>query len=135
MFLRHARHAEATRAAVRAWGLEIVCESPREYSDSVTVAFMPEGHDGDRLRNIILENLDMSIGGGLSKFAGKVFRIGHLGSFNDLMLAGTLSGIEMGLSLAGVPHQKGGVTAALQSLLETSDGCQVTIRPVQKAAP
>jgi len=120
VFRRHARHAEATRAAVRAWGLEIVCENPRECSNSLTVAFVPKGHDSDRLRSIILENFDMSIGGGLSKLAGKVFRIGHLGSFNDLMLAGTLSGIEMGLSLAGVPHRKGGVTAALQSLLETS---------------
>lgn len=120
VFRRHARHAEATRAAVRAWGLEIVCENPRECSNSLTVALVPKGHDSDRLRNIILENFDMSIGGGLSKLAGKVFRIGHLGSFNDLMLAGTLSGIEMGLSLAGLPHKKGGVTAALQSLLETS---------------
>lgn len=120
VFRRHARHAEATRAAVRAWGLEIVCQNPREYSNSVTVAFVPEGHDSDHLRNIILENFDMSIGGGLSKLAGKVFRIGHLGSFNDLMLAGTLSGIEMGLSLAGVPYKEGGVTAAMQSLLETS---------------
>jgi len=120
VFRRHARHAEATRAAVRAWGLEIVCENPREYSNSLTVAFVPKGHDSDRLRKIILENFDMSIGGGLSKLASKVFRIGHLGSFNDLMLAGTLSGIEMGLSLAGVPHKKGGVAAALQSLLETS---------------
>jgi len=119
VFLRHARHAEAARAAVQAWGLEIVCENPREYSNSVTVAFMPEGHDADRLRNLILENFDMSIGAGLSKLAGKVFRIGHLGSFNDLMLAGTLSGIEMGLGLAGVPHRTGGVTAALQCLLET----------------
>jgi alanine-glyoxylate transaminase/serine-glyoxylate transaminase/serine-pyruvate transaminase len=100
--------------------LEIVCENPREYSNSVTVAFMPEGHDADRLRNIILENFDMSIGAGLSKLTGKVFRIGHLGSFNDLMLAGTLSGIEMGLAVAGVPHRKGGVTAALQSLLEAT---------------
>jgi len=120
VFRRHARHAEAARVAVRNWGLEIVCESPREYSNSVTVAFMPEGHDADRLRNIILENFDMSIGAGLSKLTGKVFRIGHLGSFNDLMLAGTLSGIEMGLGLAGVPHRKGGVTAALQCLLETT---------------
>ena len=120
VFRRHARHSEATRTAVKAWGLEIVCENPREYSNSVTVAFVPEGHNSDHLRNIILENFDMSIGGGLSKLAGKVFRIGHLGSFNDLMLAGTLSGIEMGLSLAGIPHRQGGVTAALQSLLETS---------------
>jgi alanine-glyoxylate transaminase / serine-glyoxylate transaminase / serine-pyruvate transaminase len=119
VFRRHARHSEAARVAVRAWGLEIVCENPREYSNSVTVAFMPEGHDADRLRSVILENFDMSIGAGLSKLTGKVFRIGHLGSFNDLMLAGTLSGIEMGLALAGVPHREGGVTAALRSLLET----------------
>src|SRR5258708_19819315 len=106
VFLRHARHAEAARAAGRTWGLEIVCENPREYSNSVTVAFMPEGHDADRLRNVILENFDMSIGAGLSKLTGKVFRIGHLGSFNDLMLAGTLSGIEMGLAVPGSPpHQ------------------------------
>ena len=116
VFRRHARHAEATRTAVRTWGLEIVCEEPREYSSSLTAVFMPPGHDADRLRKIILENFDMSLGAGLSKLAGKVFRIGHLGSFNDLMLAGTLSGVEMGLRLAGVPHQPGGVTAALESL-------------------
>jgi alanine-glyoxylate transaminase / serine-glyoxylate transaminase / serine-pyruvate transaminase len=116
VFQRHDRHAEATRAAVRTWGLEIVCEDPREYSSAVTAVFMPQGHDADRLRSIILENFDMSLGAGLSKLAGKVFRIGHLGSFNDLMLAGTLSGVEMGLRLAGVPHDTGGVTAALQSL-------------------
>ena len=116
VFRRHQRHAEATRTAVRTWGLEIVCEDPREYSSSLTAVFMPPGHDADRLRSIILENFDMSLGAGLSKLAGKVFRIGHLGSFNDLMLAGTLSGVEMGLRLAGVPHQPGGVTAALQSL-------------------
>jgi alanine-glyoxylate transaminase / serine-glyoxylate transaminase / serine-pyruvate transaminase len=116
VFHRHQRHAEATRTAVRAWGLEIVCEDPREYSSSLTAVFMPEGHDADRLRSIILESFDMSLGAGLSRLAGKVFRIGHLGSFNDLMLAGTLGGVEMGLRLAGVPHQPGGVTAALQSL-------------------
>ena len=116
VFRRHGRHAEATRTAVRAWCLEIVCEDPREYSNSLTAVFMPQGHDPDRLRSIILENFDMSLGAGLSKLAGKVFRIGHLGSFNDLMLAGTLSGVEMGLRLAGVPHQAGGVTAALQAL-------------------
>jgi alanine-glyoxylate transaminase/serine-glyoxylate transaminase/serine-pyruvate transaminase len=116
VFDRHHRHAEATRAAVQAWGLEVVCEEPQEYSNSLTAAFVPEGHDADRLRNIILEKFDMSLGAGLSKLAGKVFRIGHLGSFNDLMLAGTLSGIEMGLRLAGVPHNDGGVTAALDSL-------------------
>jgi len=116
VFDRHHRHAKATRAAVQAWGLELVCEEPQEYSNSLTAAFVPEGHDADRLRNIILEKFDMSLGAGLSKLAGKVFRIGHLGSFNDLMLAGTLSGIEMGLRLAGIPHNDGGVTAALDSL-------------------
>lgn len=116
VFRRHQRHGEATRAAVRAWGFEIVCEEPLEYSSSTTAVFMPEGHDADRLRAIILENFDMSLGAGLSKLAGKVFRIGHLGSFNDLMLAGTLGGIEMGLRLAGVPHKRGGVMAALDSL-------------------
>jgi alanine-glyoxylate transaminase/serine-glyoxylate transaminase/serine-pyruvate transaminase len=116
VFRRHQRHAEATRAAVRGWGLKIVCEEPREYSSSLTGVFMPQGHDADNLRKVILENFDMSLGAGLSKLAGKVFRIGHLGSFNDLMLAGTLSGIEMGLRLAGVPHQEGGVAAALDQL-------------------
>lgn len=116
VFQRHARHAEATRAAVRAWGLEVVCEEPREYSNSLTAVFVPEGHDADKLRAVIVENFDMSLGAGLGKLAGKVFRIGHLGSFNDLMLAGALSGIEMGLRLAGVPYREGGVMAALNSL-------------------
>ena len=116
VFHRHRRHAEATRAAVRAWGLEIVCEDPLEYSSSLTAVFLPDGHNADELRRIILESFDMSLGAGLSKLAGKVFRIGHLGSFNDLMLAGTLSGVEMGLQLAAVPHHEGGVTAALQTL-------------------
>ena len=116
VFRRHQRHAEATRAAVRAWGLDIVCEEPLEYSSSLTGVFTPEGHSADRLREIILENFDMSLGSGLGKLAGKVFRIGHLGSFNDLMLAGTLSGIELGLRLAGVPHKDGGVMAALNIL-------------------
>ena len=120
VFRRHARHAEAARAAVQTWGLEIVCEEPREYSNVVTAVFMPEGHDADQLRAVILENFDMSLGAGLSKLAGKVFRIGHLGSFNDLMLAGTLSGVEMGLELAGVPHKKGGVAAALDHLVKTA---------------
>jgi alanine-glyoxylate transaminase/serine-glyoxylate transaminase/serine-pyruvate transaminase len=116
IFKRHDRYAEATRAAVRAWGLEIVCEEPREYSSSLTAVFTPEGHDADKLRAVILEHFDMSLGAGLSKFAGKVFRIGHLGAFNDLMLAGTLCGVEMGLRLAGMPHKEGGVMAALDSL-------------------
>jgi alanine-glyoxylate transaminase/serine-glyoxylate transaminase/serine-pyruvate transaminase len=124
VFRRHKRYAEATRAAVRAWGLEIVCEEPGEYSSSLTAVFTPEGHNADHLREIILEHFDMSLGSGLSKFAGKVFRIGHLGSFNDLTLAGTLSGVEMGLRLAGVPHKEGGVTAALHSLLETQTGSE-----------
>ncbi len=118
IFERHNRHAEATRRAVEAWGLEIVCENALEYSSSLTGVFMPEGHDADRLRRLILESFDMSLGAGLSKFAGKVFRIGHLGSFNDLMLAATLSGVEMGLHLAGVPHKEGGVTTALQWLAQ-----------------
>jgi alanine-glyoxylate transaminase/serine-glyoxylate transaminase/serine-pyruvate transaminase len=116
VFRRHHRHGEATRAAVRAWGLDIVCEDPREYSSSMTAFFMPEGHSADRLRAIILDHFDMSLGTGLSQLAGKVVRIGHLGSFNDLMLAGTLSGIEMGLRIAGVPYRPGGVMAALDSL-------------------
>jgi alanine-glyoxylate transaminase/serine-glyoxylate transaminase/serine-pyruvate transaminase len=116
VFRRHARYGEATRAAVRAWGLELQCEEPLEYSNSLTAVRMPEGYNADDLRKIILERFDMSLGAGLFQLAGKVFRIGHLGSFNDLMLAGTLSGVEMGLRLAGVPHQTGGVLAALDSL-------------------
>ena len=123
VFRRHARHGEATRAAVRAWGLELLCEEPREYSNSLTAVLVPPGHDADHLRSVILENFDMSLGSGLSKLGGKVFRIGHLGSFNDLMLAGTLSGIEMGLRLAGVPHREGGVAAALDSLASTAQAC------------
>jgi alanine-glyoxylate transaminase/serine-glyoxylate transaminase/serine-pyruvate transaminase len=117
VFARHRRHSEATRAAVRAWGLEIVCERPDEYSDTVTAVFMPPGHDADQFRKVILEKFDMSLGTGLAKLQGKVFRIGHLGSFNDLMLAGTLAGVEMGLALANVPHRKGGLAAALDSLI------------------
>ena len=119
VFRRHTRHAEATRAAVRAWGLEVLCREQREYSSSLTAVLMHHGHDADRLRAIILDNFDMSLGAGLSKLAGTVFRIGHLGHFNDLMLAGTLSGVEMGLRLAGVPHQPGGVAAALDCLAES----------------
>ncbi len=116
VFARHARHGEATRAAVRAWGLEIVCEDPREYSNSMTAVFMPDGHNADALRTVILEHFNMSLGIGLSKLAGRVFRIGHLGNFNDLMLAGTLAGVEMGMRVAGVPHREGGVQAAMQVL-------------------
>jgi alanine-glyoxylate transaminase/serine-glyoxylate transaminase/serine-pyruvate transaminase len=116
VFARHDRHAAAARAAVRAWGFENVCEDPREYSSSMTAFFTPDGIDADRFRTLVLEHFDLSLGGGLTKLAGRVVRIGHLGSFNDLMLAGTLSGIEMGLRLAGVPHRAGGVMAALDSL-------------------
>ncbi len=116
VFARHERHAEATRRAVRAWGLEILCAEPREYSPVLTGVVVPEGHDADEVRRVILERFDMSLGAGLGKVRGKVFRIGHLGHFNDLMLAGTLSGVEMGLSLAGVPIDRGGVDAALEYL-------------------
>ena len=125
VFRRHDRHAEATRTAVRTWGLEIVCEEPRDYSSSLTAVFMPVGHSADNLRKVILDAFDMSLGAGLSKLAGKVFRIGHLGSFNDLMLAGTLGGVEMGLQLAGVPHQDGGTTAALQYLVNAQKESEV----------
>jgi alanine-glyoxylate transaminase/serine-glyoxylate transaminase/serine-pyruvate transaminase len=116
VFRRHDRHAAATRAAVEAWGLEVWCEEPKEYSSSLTAVLMPLGHDADKLREVILEAFDMSLGTGLAKLGGKVFRIGHLGHFNDLMLAGTLSGVEMGLKLANVPHKAGGINAALDSL-------------------
>jgi alanine-glyoxylate transaminase/serine-glyoxylate transaminase/serine-pyruvate transaminase len=118
VFRRHARHAAATRAAARAWGLEILCEEPEEQSSTLTAVIMPDGHSADRFRAVVLEQLDMSLGTGLGKLADQVFRIGHLGSFNDLMLAGTLSGVEMGLRMAGVPHRAGGVTAALENLTQ-----------------
>jgi alanine-glyoxylate transaminase/serine-glyoxylate transaminase/serine-pyruvate transaminase len=116
VFHRHDRHAAATRAAVEAWGLDVWCQEPREYSSSLTAVLMPQGHDADKLRETILQHFDMSLGTGLAKLAGKVFRIGHLGHFNDLMLAGTLSGVEMGLRLAEVPHKPGGIMAALNVL-------------------
>mgnify|MGYP001196437436 FL=1 len=116
VFARHERHAEATRRAVRTWGLEIQCSEPKEYSPVLTGVIMPEGHDADALRDVILEKYNMSLGAGLGKIKGKVFRIGHLGDFNDLMLMGTLSGVEMGLASANVPHRKGGAQAALDFL-------------------
>src|SRR3954468_20320893 len=119
VFARHARHAEATRRAVQAWGLEILCENPAEYSNSLTAVMVPQGHDADRVRQVILERFDMSLGTGLGKLQGKIFRIGHLGHFNDLMLAGTLCGVEMGLQLAGVPVRQSGVQAALEKLAGT----------------
>jgi alanine-glyoxylate transaminase/serine-glyoxylate transaminase/serine-pyruvate transaminase len=116
VFHRHARHAEATRRAVAGWGLEVLCADPREHSNSLTAVIVPDGFDGDRLREIILECFDMSLGTGLGKLGGKVFRIGHLGHFNDLMLCGTLAGVEMGLHRAGIPHRAGGVAAAVAFL-------------------
>jgi alanine-glyoxylate transaminase/serine-glyoxylate transaminase/serine-pyruvate transaminase len=116
VFARHDRFAAATRAAVHGWGLEVLAIDPREYSSVLTTVIMPDGHDADALRAVILDNFDMSLGQGLGKLKGKVFRIGHLGDFNDLMLMGTLSGVEMGLHLAGVPHQAGGVAAAMDVL-------------------
>jgi alanine-glyoxylate transaminase / serine-glyoxylate transaminase / serine-pyruvate transaminase len=116
VFARHSRHAAATRAAVRAWGLEILCQEPSEYSPILTAVLMPDGHDADAFREVISETYDMSLGAGLGRLKGRVFRIGHLGDFNDLMLAGTLAGVEMGLHVGGVPHRRGGVAAALDLL-------------------
>jgi alanine-glyoxylate transaminase/serine-glyoxylate transaminase/serine-pyruvate transaminase len=116
VFARHDRHAEATRRAARAWGLEILCKEPRHYSSSLTALMMPSGHDADTFRKTALEHFDISLGTGLSKVAGKVFRIGHLGDTNDLTIIGALGGVEMGLSVAGVPHKMGGVQAAMEYL-------------------
>lgn len=116
VFVRHDRYAEATRRAVQTWGLEILCADPNEYSSSLTAIMMPEGYSANALRKVILDNFNMSLGSGLGKVADKIFRIGHLGNFNDLMLLGTLSGVEMGLSLAGVPSSHGGVTTAIDYL-------------------
>lgn len=120
VFERHTRHGEATRRAVRAWGLETVCADPERHSSSVTAVFVPPTSNADEYRKVVLENFNMSLGSGLGKLAGKAFRIGHLGDFNDLMLAGTLSGVEMGLALAGVPHTQGGVAVALQYLTQVA---------------
>ncbi len=117
VFTRHRRHGEATRAAVRAWGLEILALDPREYSSSLTAVVMPQGHDADHFRKVALEKYDISFGSGLGKVKGTIFRIGHLGDFNDLMLMGTLAGAEMGLRAAGVPHKTGGVQAAMDALV------------------
>ena len=119
VFLRHDRLAEATRRAVRAWDLEIWASNPAEYSSSTTAVLLPEGVSESAFRALVLERFNMSLGAGLGKVAGKVFRIGHLGDFNDLMLAGTLAGIEMALEIAGIRHRKGGIIAALDYLVET----------------
>ena len=116
VFARHDRHAEATRRAVHAWGLELLCANPSEYSSSLTAVLTPSGHDAAGLLDAILERFDMALGVGLGKLAGRVFRIGHLGDFNDLSLLGTLAGVEMGLGLAAIPHRSGGVDAAMTYL-------------------
>ena len=116
VFARHQRHGRAARKAVAAWGLETVCANPEHYSGSLTAVFVPEGHSADNFRKVTLENFNMSLGNGLAKLADRVFRIGHLGDFNELMLMGTLSGVEMGMELAGIPYRRGGAQAALDSL-------------------
>ncbi|MGW0892818.1 pyridoxal-phosphate-dependent aminotransferase family protein [Saccharopolyspora sp. NPDC002578] len=118
VFRRHRRHAAATRAAVRGWGLETLCLDEREHSPALTAVLLPQGHDADAFRGLVLNRFNMSLGAGLGKLAGTVFRIGHLGDFNDVSLAGTLSGVQMGLELAGVPIDQGGITAALRVLEE-----------------
>jgi len=133
VFARHARLAEATRRAARAWGLEILCLNPDEYSNTLTALLIPEGHNADHLRQLILERFNMSLGQGLGKLQGRVFRIGHLGDFNELMLAGTLCGVEMGLTAASVPHKQGGILAAL-AYLGAGGQSHATARAAAKSA-
>jgi alanine-glyoxylate transaminase / serine-glyoxylate transaminase / serine-pyruvate transaminase len=130
VFARHKRHGAATRAAVKAWGLDLVCLDPQAYSPALTAVMVPDGFDADAFRKVVLENFDMSLGTGLGKLKNKAFRIGHIGYFNDLMLMGTLSGVEMGLDLAKVPHRAGGVIAAMD-ILKSRD---VVTMPQSKAA-
>ena len=130
VFARHERLAAATRAAVRGWGLEILCQTPAEYSPVLTAVMMPAGHDAEQFRQLVLKKYNMSLGAGLTKLAGKVFRIGHLGECNELVLLGALSGVEMGLSAAGVPHRAGGVAAAMAEFAAYQAGAA----PVLKVA-
>jgi alanine-glyoxylate transaminase / serine-glyoxylate transaminase / serine-pyruvate transaminase len=130
VFARHKRHGAAARAAAKAWGLELVCLDPQAYSPALTAIMVPDGHDADAFRKVVLETFDMSLGTGLGKLKGRAFRIGHIGYFNDLMLMGTLSGVEMGLDLAKVPHRSGGVNAAMEVL----KGRDVVAMPKSKAA-
>ena len=120
VFARHAKLAQATRLAAQSWGLEILCKNESEYSNTLTAIMLPDNFDADELRKIILDEYNMSLGTGLGKVKGKVFRIGHLGDFNELALMGTLAGVEMGLTLAKIPHQSGGVTRAMSFLTEAS---------------
>ena len=135
VFARHQRHAEATRRAVRHWGgagaMEVLCQDEREHSGALTTILLTQGHNADALRKVILENFDMSLGQGLGKLSGKVFRIGHLGAFNDLTLMGTLSGVEMGFEVAGVPYKKGGAQAAMDYLAQCAKAAGA---PALKAA-
>ncbi len=119
VFARHARHGQAARAAVRAWGLDVLCATQGQESGVLTAVLMPEGHSADKFRATALEHFDISLGNGLSKVADRVFRIGHLGDFNDLMLVATLAGVELGLTKAKVPHNCGGVAAAMEILDRT----------------
>jgi alanine-glyoxylate transaminase/serine-glyoxylate transaminase/serine-pyruvate transaminase len=128
VFARHTRHGEATRAAVRGWGLELLALDPAEYSSSLTAVVMPEGHDSDRFRATALQGWDISLGAGLGKFQGRIFRIGHLGDFNDLMLMGTLAGVELGLRSAGVPFQTAGLAAAMDVLSKLQDAAPAARR-------
>jgi alanine-glyoxylate transaminase/serine-glyoxylate transaminase/serine-pyruvate transaminase len=127
VFARHHRHAEATRRAVRAWGLEILCQNPDEYSPVLTAVMVPAGIGADVFRKVVLERFNMSLGQGLGKVSGRVFRIGHLGDFNDLTLCGTLAGVEMGLGLAGIAHHKGGAQAAMEYLAASSSAAPARV--------
>jgi len=122
VFARHDRLAEATRRAVRAWGLEIMCKDPKYYSPTITAVMLPEGHDADALRALALDTFNISYGMSFGRYAGKMFRIGHLGDINDLTLLGALAGTEMALQLAGVPHRKGGVQAAMDYIASAAAG-------------
>jgi alanine-glyoxylate transaminase/serine-glyoxylate transaminase/serine-pyruvate transaminase len=122
VFARHDRLAEATRRAVRGWGLEIMCRDPKYYSPTITAVLMPDGHDADAFRNLALDTFNISYGMSFGRYAGKMFRIGHLGDINDLTLLGALAGTEMALALAAVPHRKGGVQAAMDYLVSASAG-------------
>jgi len=131
IFARHARHGEATRRAAAAWGLELVCADPREYSNSLTAIFAPEGHSANALRAEILDHFNLSLGTGLARLADRVFRIGHLGDLNDLTLIGAISGVEMGMTVAGVPHDAGGTQAAMDYLATGDESAQA--EPQQSA--
>ena len=135
VFARHQRHAEATRQAVQAWGLELLCQEPREYSHALTAVMLPAGYNEADFRRVVLDNFDLSLGAGLGKVAGKVFRIGHLGDFNDLTLCGTLCGVEMSLEKFGVPFRKGGVDAAMACLGRGRVAEEGTMAAKQAATP